>query len=229
MLRVITDFDGLILDLSERYYTVYQFCLTQIKRPDQPVKPLSKSEFWDLKRSRIPETQVAIASGLDEEQAIAFKQLRDRTAHTHPYFQLDTLIPGVIPALETLQDAGADIVAMTLRRTSELAFGLEQHALTQFYPENRRYALADDYPKAADLDDKPLLMAQALQELPSASQTWMVGDTEADIAAAKAHQIPVIAVLSGIRNYEQLLYCQPDHIVADLAAAIRVILSSNCV
>jgi len=29
MLRLITDFDGPIMDVSERYYQVYQYCLQQ--------------------------------------------------------------------------------------------------------------------------------------------------------------------------------------------------------
>ncbi len=57
----------------------------------------------------------------------------------------------------------------------------------------------------------------------------MVGDTEADIAAAKPFQIPAIAVLRGIRNYDELLGVQPDYIVQDLTAVVRVILASNCV
>jgi len=39
--------------------------------------------------------------------------------------------------------------------------------------------------KTRDIDDKPLLMEQALAELPSVDETWMVGDTEADIITAK--------------------------------------------
>ena len=47
----------------------------------------------------------------------------------------------------------------------------------------------------------------------------MVGDTEADILAAQRVGIPAIAVLSGIRDREQLERYQPDYIVENLAAA----------
>jgi len=36
MRRLITDFDGPIIDVSERY-RVYKFCLDSTRRPDQPV------------------------------------------------------------------------------------------------------------------------------------------------------------------------------------------------
>ena len=76
MLRIITDFDGPIVDVSERYYRVYQICLDKTRNPGQKVRKLTKGEFWQLKRSRVPETQIGIISGLDTAQAQEFSQLR---------------------------------------------------------------------------------------------------------------------------------------------------------
>ncbi len=106
MLRLITDFDGPIIDVSERYYRVYQFCLEKTRHPDQLVRQLSKVEFWQMKRSRIPEKQIALNSGLDEAQAQEFSQLRRQTVHTEPYFEYDTLAPGAVNALLKIQQAG---------------------------------------------------------------------------------------------------------------------------
>jgi len=54
MLRIFTDFDGPIMDVSERYYQVYQYCLKEAKESEQPVTRLSKAEFWRLKRAQVP-------------------------------------------------------------------------------------------------------------------------------------------------------------------------------
>ena len=54
MLRLITDFDGPIMDVSERYYRVYQLCLEKTRYPEQTIIELSKAEFWHLKRSHTP-------------------------------------------------------------------------------------------------------------------------------------------------------------------------------
>ncbi|MBW4488696.1 MAG: HAD hydrolase-like protein [Trichocoleus desertorum ATA4-8-CV12] len=67
-------------------------------------------------------------------------------------------------------------------------------------------------------------MAQALQELPPAIETWMVGDTEADIVAAQTYGVKVMAVLSGIRDRAQLERYQPNLIVNNLSEAVEVIL-----
>jgi phosphoglycolate phosphatase-like HAD superfamily hydrolase len=224
MLRLITDFDGPIIDVSERYYRVYQFCLEKTRRPNQPVQQLPKAEFWQLKRSQIPEKQIALNSGLDETQAQEFAQLRRKTVHTAAYFEYDTLIPGAVDALLKIQQAGVDLAVMTMRRVWELDYAFKKYDLGRFFPENRCYCLSNDYVKTRDVEDKPLLMARALEELPPAADTWMVGDTEADIAAAKKHDIKIMAVESGIRDRTQLELYYPDLIVQDLSSAVDLIL-----
>ncbi|WAL59346.1 HAD family hydrolase [Thermocoleostomius sinensis] len=227
MLRIITDFDGPIMDVSERYYQVYQFCLDQVRDPDQPVHRLSKAEFWRLKRAQVPERRIGKISELHDDQAAEFARLRRQTVHTLPYLIYDTLIPGAVAALERLQQLGVELATMTMRRTRELDAALTQYDLGKFFHPDRRYCLSNDYLKTNDIDDKTWLMGKALAEMPPAQETWMIGDTEADILAAKAHAIPVIAVLSGIRNRECLAVHAPDAIVADLNEAVDMVLQKS--
>jgi len=225
MLRLITDFDGPIMDVSERYYRVYQLCLEKTRYPQQTITELSKAEFWQLKRSQTPELQIALQSGLDAQQGQEFSQIRKQIVHTLPYFQYDVLVPTALETLTKVQAAGVDLAVMTMRRVRELDYAFNQYNLSQFFPENRRYCLSNDYLKTRDVEDKPLLMARALAELPPAADTWMVGDTEADITAAKKHDIKIIAVESGIRDRSQLASYQPDMIVTDLKTAVDFILN----
>lgn len=226
MIRLITDFDGPIMDVSERYYQVYQFCLEATGQPDQILRPLSKAEFWALKRSQVPEVEIGIRSGLEPPQAKAFSKLRKETVHTLPYLRYDAPIPGAIETLERAQNLGFDLAVMTMRRVRELDEAFQRCNLGRFFSENRRYCLSDTYVKTADVKDKPLLMERALAELPSIP-TWMVGDTEADIVAAKSHGIPMISVLSGIRDRDRLSQHQPDWIVANLEEALEVVLQNT--
>ena len=224
MLRLITDFDGPIMDVSDRYYRVYQQCLAETQRLGQPVRELPKAEFWDMKRARVPETEIAILSGLDAAQARDFAQKRRQTVHTLPYMIYDRPVPGAVETLEKVQRAGVDLVVMTMRRVRELDEAFNRCNLGQFFPENRCYCLPNDYVKTGDVKDKPLLMAKALAELPPASDVWMVGDTEADIIAAKTHGVKVIGVLCGIRDRTQLEMHQPDLIANNLSEAVEIIL-----
>ncbi|MBF2016435.1 MAG: HAD family hydrolase [Rivularia sp. T60_A2020_040] len=227
MIRLISDFDGPICDVSERYYQVYLLSLKKNHRQNQQIRILSKDEFWQLKRSRVPEKQIGIISGLESAQAENFAQLRKQTVHTQPYFEYDILAPGAVEALQKVQQAGIDLAVMTMRRVRELEYALQKFDLYQFFPENRRYCLSNDYVKTRDIDDKPLLMAQALKELPPAEETWMVGDTEADIAAAKRHGVKSIAVECGIRDRAQLEADHPDMIVKNLTEAVNVLLKGS--
>jgi phosphoglycolate phosphatase-like HAD superfamily hydrolase len=211
------------MDVSERYYQVYQFCLDQIQHKDQPICRLEKGEFWQLKRAKTPEWQIGILSGLDEAQAQEFAQLRRKTVHTLPYLIYDRPLPGVQATLEQLQQLGVDLVVMTMRRVGELEAAFHNYDLDRFFPANRRYCLSNDYVKTADVKDKPLLMERALRELPGVAEVWMVGDTEADIIAAKTHNIPVIGVLSGIRNRAQLERYEPKFIVNNLQEAVDLL------
>lgn len=134
MLRLITDFDGPIIDVSERYYRVYQFCLEKTRRPNQAVQELPKAEFWQLKRSRVPEKQIALNSGLDEAQTQEFTQLRRQTVHTEPYFNYDTLAPGAVDALLKIQQAGIDLAVMTMRRVRELDYAFKKTRFRKIFP-----------------------------------------------------------------------------------------------
>lgn len=227
MLRIITDFDGPIVDVSERYYRVYQICLDKTRNPRQKVRKLTKGEFWQLKRSRVPETQIGIISGLDTAQAQEFSQLRKQTVHTQPYFQYDNLGDRAVDTLLQIQQAGIDLAVMTMRRVRELNYAFNQYDLGKFFSEDRRYCLGNDYIKTGDTKDKPLLMSRALQELPPAYDTWMIGDTEADIVAAKSHGIKVIALECGIRDRNQLEQEEPDLIVKDFSYAANLILEQS--
>ncbi|PZV12638.1 MAG: haloacid dehalogenase [Pseudanabaena sp.] len=223
--RIFTDFDGPIMDVSERYYQVYLYCLDKIKKPEQIVKTLSKSEFWELKRSQVPEKEIANLSGFDEEkQCIAFAHLRRATVHTNPYFDYDRLIDSAIPALQKAQQSGIDLAVMTMRRRRELEPVLDQYNLRRFFPSDRIFCLDDDYVKTVDTQDKPKLMKTAQANLPKVEQQWMIGDTEADIIAAQTYQVPAIAVLSGIRNQNQLEKYKPSQIFPNLLASITTIL-----
>ncbi len=222
-MRIITDFDGPIMDLSDRYYHVYQICLAKVQIPERAINPLSKATFWERKRDCISEIEIGIESGLTLEQAERFKQLRDLHAHQLQYLHLDRVVPGAIAALEQIQAAGIELLVMTLRRTSELNAAFDRYNLGRFFPLDRRYCLTDCHQKQGDIQDKTKLMAQALATLGSHPNTWTIGDTETDIIAARSQQIPVIAVLSGIRNFDRLQQYQPDRIVPDLLSAIKLI------
>lgn len=223
MLRIFTDFDGPIMDVSERYYQVYQYCLEEAKESEQPVTPLAKAEFWRLKRAQIPERQIGAISGLHDDQARRFALLRRETVHSHDYLHYDQLIASAMDALKQIQALTPHLAVVTMRRQRALSVALEEHGLKHFFPLAVQYCLPDVYVKTHDVIEKTRLIEKAMGELPPVTETWVVGDTEADIAAARSHDLPVIAVLSGIRDRDRLSTYDPDFIVDTLKDAVAII------
>lgn len=227
MLRIITDFDGPIVDLSGRYYQVYQYCLQQAQsssQQHQTINQLSYQQFWQLKRAKVSEIDIALKSGLNPAQAQVFVQIRQQNAHALANLKYDRLVPGATAALHQIKLHG-DLVVMTMRRQQELDYAIAQFNLGDLLRRDRCYSISNNYVKRQDVLDKPLLVAAALAKLPPAESTWMIGDTEADIVSAKTFNIPVIAVLSGIRDRSRLAAYDPDYIVKDLPTAVELILS----
>lgn len=154
--------------------------------------------------------------------------MRRETVHSLANLVFDRPLPGAVAALERVRSLGWELVVMTMRRRRELDEALDRCQLRPYFPDARHtYCLGDTYVKTRDVEDKPRLMQQAMRELPPAAATWMVGDTEADIAAARTAGIPIVSVLSGIRNRDRLQEYQPDFIVANLNEAIDLIVSQT--
>jgi phosphoglycolate phosphatase-like HAD superfamily hydrolase len=225
--RIITDFDGPIIDLSQRYYHVYQLSLNTAAQ-SEPLKVLTKEEFWAFKRAGMDEIQIGLESGLTTTQAEYYQGLRNRDTHRLKYITMDRPIAGSISTLERIRRSpNIELVLLTLRRRSELDCTLAQYDLARFFDRHRQYCLTDDYVKQGHIQDKTQLMAQALAELGNDEDTWVIGDTEADLVAAQTHQLRSIAVRSGIRDRHFLEQYRSIAIVPDLVAAVEMILSGE--
>ena len=59
------------------------------------------------------------------------------------------------------------------------------------------------------------------------SDSWMIGDTEADLLAGIAMQIPTIALTCGIRSKKQLSQFKPTLIKDDLLCAAHHLVGIN--
>ncbi len=222
LMRLISDFDGVIVDLSERYYQVYCWLLEQF--PGQDTVCLSKEKFWELKRRHAPLDEIATLSGLNDILIPKFIELRNDNAHKLEHMVHDRVIDGSLEALEFAQNQGWEIMTVTMRRKSELDEVLRLNpAITNYIPGDRRFTKSDHATRDRDIDLKPILLDETLLQLPPAETTWMVGDTEADIRSARACNIPIISVLSGIRDRQILKEFEPDYIVENLLEAVKLI------
>ena len=243
-LTVFCDFDGPIVDVSNRYYKTYQLALAdtqafyQAKGIPLPVQLLKKQQFWTMKQDRIPDVEIAMRSGLHAEQ-IDFFLGRVIEIVNHPaLLKEDKLQPGVSWALALLHSRGVRLVLVTLRCKSQAAQILRNYGLTRLF--SGIYGTCDHnaaYQNQAEL--KTQLLEKAMLETRTSSyaeqsllaecpiSAWMIGDTEADLIAGQALSIPTIALTCGIRSHFYLQKFQPTCIHSDLLAAADYLLKKT--
>lgn len=232
-MTVFCDFDGPIVDVSQRYYTTYQQGINTIRAIAQSrgdrldIMVLSQTQFWQMKRDRIPDVEIASQSGLTEPYIPLFLQQVKEIVNQPNLLEKDTLQPGVRWALTWLHTCGVQLILVTLRQKSQVKEILHNTGLaklfTDIYGTRDRHAAYQNYAQL-----KTDLLAEAIAKYsPSqyeASRCWMVGDTEADILAGQALKIPTIGLTCGIRSAWYLEQFRPDKITTDLLSAAHSII-----
>lgn len=242
-LTVFCDFDGPIVDVSDRYYTTYKLGLAatrsfyQAKGMFLPIQELEKQQFWQMKQDRVPDEEIAMRSGLQGEQIDFFLKRVIEIVNQPALLKKDRLQPGVSWALALLHSQGVRLVLVTLRCQAQATQILRNYGLTRLfsgiYGTNECDAAYHNY-----AEGKKQLLEKAISETRISSyaepsrvaaypmSAWMIGDTEADLLAGQALCVPTIALTCGIRSRTYLKQFQPTHIHTDLLSAAHYIAQS---
>lgn len=233
-LTLFCDFDGPIIDVSQRYYSTYQLGLADTQAFYQaqtggsvPIQMLSKEQFWQLKRDRVSDCEIATRSGLQQEQIAFFLEQVQQIVNQPVLLQQDYLQPSARWALHRLHASGFQLALVTLRCQKQATQILESYGLAHLF--THICGMPDchaAYQNYAGFKTQLLtnLLAEEMGQIGSA---WMVGDTEADILAGQAVGIPTIALTCGIRSKRYLKKYQPTYICNNLHDAANSLLESH--
>ncbi len=238
-ITVFCDFDGPIVDVSDRYYSTYHLALTDTAEFYSELSPhlfnhdrltvLTKTQFWQMKQDRTPDREIAFQSGLDDEKIDFFLQRVMEIVNCADLLHQDKIQPGVTWALGLLRAQGCKLILVTLRDRDEAIRILNQHGLRQLfsgiYGTDNSQAAYQNYSQL-----KTKLLAQAMREhqvTQANSDSWMIGDTEADLLAGIAMEIPTIALTCGIRSEQKLSPFKPTLIKDDLLCAAHHLVGIN--
>ncbi len=232
-ITVFCDLDGPLIDVSKRYYKTYQLAIAETQAYYQSqgrsllLTPLSASQFWQMKQERIPDTDIAFCSGLRHEQMDLFLSNVLDIVNQPILLNEDRLQPGVMQSLETLRVRGARLFVVTLRSQAQAAQLLQQFHLEHYFD---RICGAQDCSAAYQnyADGKQALLEGLFKEIDHTSTTdsWFIGDTEADILAGQALGLSTVALTCGMRSHAYLKRLAPTTVQTNLQTATQYLLTN---
>ena len=234
---IFCDFDGPIVDVSERYYRTYRqgllaICsLAERKSALQPgLTPLSKEQFWRMKQSRIADIEIAVRSGIPIEWFERYMQQVEEIVNHPRLLRWDRLQPSAQAAMKHIKQADMRLVLVTLRQPRQVNTFLRSQGLTHLVDE----VYGADDKKAAHrnrVTQKSELLARAIAQQKAqgyaTEDSWMVGDTEADVIAAKTLGLPSAALSCGVRSADYLKALEPTGLYSELLSAAQSVVKET--
>ncbi len=190
---VFLDLDGVVLDVSRRYYRLHGDIVTAIGG-----RPIQERAFWKLKRSRASVEEIA---GVSKEGAREYRKRWSLLVESLAYLELDDYLPQAAQTVRLLASRFTVVVVSLRRKPTALSTQLEALSFPAV-AQVRSEAPGPDAPdtKARLIHTSPHFSARAV----------VVGDTEVDIRAGKSLELTTVAVLSGLRSPELLAAESPD-------------------
>lgn len=233
---VFCDFDGPIVDVSERYYQTYRQGLRAIAAThkqetdtDLAIVPLSKQQFWQMKQNRTADIEIAIRSGVPHSWFGHFIGQVEKMVN-HPSLLLwDQIQPSAQAALRYLRQENMRLVLVTLRHPHQVNAFLQNNGLTHLVDEV--YGTVDVNAAYMNrVEQKCELLSVAIaQQRAKGYQTrfsWMLGDTEADMIAAKGAGLSTVALTCGVRSKTYLQTLEPTEVCDELLSAARAVVKT---
>ncbi len=231
-LTVFCDLDGPLIDVSRRYYKTYQLAIAETQAHFQAqgrsllLKPLSESQFWQMKQERMPDADIAFCSGLRHEQIDLFLLNVLEIVNQPILLQEDRVQPNVVQSLEQLRQHGVHLSVVTLRCQSEARQLLKELNLAHYFDQicgaKDRSSAYQNY-----AEEKQAILENLIRKVNDDSgQFWIIGDTEADILAGQALGLSTVALTCGIRSHAYLERLEPTTVLPDLPTAVQYLLAT---
>lgn len=131
------------------------------------------------------------------------------------------LLPGVAEGLDRLRAAGHPLGVATSKISSSALALLEATGILD------RFDTVVCHDMVERGKPHPDMALRALAELRApAAGSWYVGDTVTDMAMARAAALRTVGVSYGVDSAGDLTAAGADHVVADFASVVRVLLPS---
>lgn len=200
------DFDGTIVDVKKRFYSVHQALCMYLN-----INPLTESEYWNARCNRVSTMDILRkinAEHIYDEYIAGRNELIESTK----FLKMDTLRSGVVEALNQIKLRYKCKLLTGRKDKKNLDWQLKYLQIVGFFDEvfivspygnwEEKYKILCNYSSPADI---------------------MVGDTPGDLLAGKSAQLKTIAVLDGMSTQSNIEATIPDYIVPFFAGIMSKI------
>lgn len=189
--------------MRERHYRTYRSTTEAFQG-----RPLAMAEYWRLKRRGARWGELLGRSGVAARLEGAFLERFVAQIEAPASLRLDRLLPGVEETLVALRRRGDRLFLLSLRSSSR-----------DFLQQVCGLGIASVFERVCSGREHPqgnLAKVHLIEQLGFDRPAAVVGDTEADILAARSLGLPAIGVSTGLRNRSYLRHVGADVVVERL-------------
>jgi pyrophosphatase PpaX len=199
---VVFDLDGTIVDSVELIIVSFQHALREVLGREADCEESIANVGRPLR-----EQMYMISPEHADELVRVYREFNHRE-----HDRMLTLYDGILSLLRSLQTAGArlGLVTSKSRYTTQMAFDLT--GIESYFDQ---VVCADESPRNKPSPD-PILLCLERLGVPIAEAAY-VGDSPADIQAARAAEVRSVGVTWGVFSEEALVSEQPDILVRTVA------------
>ena len=212
--HILFDLDGTLTDSAEGItksaaYALKHFNIevTDLKSLEKFIGPKLQDSFMEF--YNFSEEQAERASELFQERFARIGKFENK------------LYPGIKELLEKLKNSGRKLYVATSKPVFYSKEILDHFSISQYFEDISGAEL--DGSKSHKEEVIGRILTQ--NKITPSGQVVMVGDRKFDVIGAKANQIPVIGVLYGFGDREELTASGADRLAADLAELEQILLS----
>lgn len=224
---VLFDVDGTLVDTARAGMLGLKRAFREVFHVDDVTTVFSKVRFDGRTDPRIL-ADLAREAGIEGDhfgererhlRDAYLAALEEEMARPHPGRRV---LPGVVETLDALEPlAGVHLGLLTGNIERGARLKLEPFGLNRYFPFG---GFASDHPDRAAIAGIARDRATERTGIPfDADRVFVIGDTELDVACARAQRFRAIAVATGWTPRERLVEAEPDALFDDLTDVDRVV------
>ncbi len=194
-MKIFFDFDGTLIDSSERLYKLFCTLIPECK--------LTKKEYWDLKRNKINH-QMILEKYFCKYDYDEFNKKWLSLIETEKYLNYNKIFSFTKPLLQQLYEKYSLYLLTSRQSKKNLMQELQSMDIKKYFTEI--FVTENKKTKIEILKEQVLLPEDIL-----------VGDTGKDIQTAQEAGIQSVAVTNGFMSEEKLREYKPDFIISDVS------------